>query len=53
MTSHPIDMSDTLDLLYMANNSKIMPFLHLPIQSGLMKFKKNEQENIQLMNILK
>ena len=33
MTSHPIDMKDSLINSH-ANNSKLMPFLHLPIQSG-------------------
>ncbi len=33
MTSHPIDMEDTL-INEHATNSKLMPFLHLPIQSG-------------------
>ena len=33
MTSHPIDMKDTLINTH-ATNPKLMPFLHLPIQSG-------------------
>lgn len=33
MTSHPNDMSDSLIDAH-ANNAKLMPFLHLPIQSG-------------------
>ncbi len=33
MTSHPIDMQDTLISCHSRNN-KLMPFLHLPIQSG-------------------
>ncbi len=33
MTSHPIDMKDSLINAH-ASNSKLMPFLHLPIQSG-------------------
>ncbi len=33
MTSHPIDMEDTL-INEHATNPKLMPFLHLPIQSG-------------------
>ena len=33
MTSHPIDMKDALINAH-AENSKLMPFLHLPIQSG-------------------
>ena len=33
MTSHPIDMKDSLINVH-KSNSKLMPFLHLPIQSG-------------------
>ncbi len=33
MTSHPIDMKDSLIKVH-ASNNKLMPFLHLPIQSG-------------------
>ncbi len=33
MTSHPIDMKESLIKTH-ASNSKLMPFLHLPIQSG-------------------
>jgi len=33
MTSHPIDMDDSLINIH-GTNSKLMPFLHLPIQSG-------------------
>ncbi len=33
MTSHPNDMSDTLINIH-ASNEKLMPFLHLPVQSG-------------------
>ncbi len=33
MTSHPIDMKDSLIKSH-GSNSKLMPFLHLPIQSG-------------------
>ena len=33
MTSHPIDMRDSLIKAH-ATNTKLMPFLHLPIQSG-------------------
>ena len=33
MTSHPSDMSDSLIDAH-ATNAKLMPFLHLPIQSG-------------------
>ena len=33
MTSHPIDMHDSLIEIH-GSNKKLMPFLHLPIQSG-------------------
>ncbi len=33
MTSHPTDMKDSLINVH-ASNNKLMPFLHLPIQSG-------------------
>ena len=33
MTSHPIDMNDNLIKMH-GSNIKLMPFLHLPIQSG-------------------
>jgi len=39
MTSHPIDMSDTLIKIH-GSESKLMPFLHLPIQSGSDKILK-------------
>ena len=39
MTSHPTDMNQTLIEAH-ANNSKLMPFLHLPIQSGSDKILK-------------
>ena len=39
MTSHPIDMNDSLINAH-ADNSKLMPFLHLPIQSGSNKILK-------------
>ena len=41
MTSHPIDMKDSLIKSH-ATNPKLMPFLHLPIQSGSDKILKNE-----------
>jgi len=40
MTSHPIDMSDNLINVH-GTNLKLMPFLHLPIQSGSDKILKN------------
>ena len=39
MTSHPNDMSDSLIEAH-ATNKKLMPFLHLPIQSGSDKILK-------------
>ena len=39
MTSHPIDMKDSLINSH-ASNQKLMPFLHLPIQSGSDKILK-------------
>ena len=39
MTSHPIDMKDSLINAH-ASNTKLMPFLHLPIQSGSDKILK-------------
>ena len=40
MTSHPIDMTDSLIEAH-KTNSKLMPFLHLPIQSGSDKILKD------------
>jgi len=40
MTSHPIDMSESLIKVHKTNN-KLMPFLHLPIQSGSDKILKD------------
>jgi tRNA-2-methylthio-N6-dimethylallyladenosine synthase len=42
MTSHPLDMSDDLILAH-KNERKIMPFIHLPVQSG-------SDRILQLMN---
>ena len=39
MTSHPLDMKDSLIKAH-ADNTKLMPFLHLPIQSGSNKVLK-------------
>ena len=39
MTSHPIDMTNSLIEVHKTNN-KLMPFLHLPIQSGSNKILK-------------
>ena len=40
MTSHPIDMTDSLIRVHKTNH-KLMPFLHLPIQSGSDKILKD------------
>jgi len=40
MTSHPIDMTDSLIKVH-KTNEKLMPFLHLPIQSGSDKILKD------------
>ena len=40
MTSHPIDMTDSLIKVH-KTNYKLMPFLHLPIQSGSDKILKD------------
>ena len=48
MTSHPNDMSDSLIKVH-GTNSKLMPFLHLPIQSGsdpILK-KMNRKHNVK------
>ena len=49
MTSHPKDMKDSLIECH-GNNEKLMPFLHLPIQSGsndvLKKMNRRHTRNI-------
>ena len=47
-TSHPIDMTDDLIQCY-AKSKKLVPFIHLPIQSGSDKILKsmNRKHNIQ------
>ena len=47
MTSHPIDMTDSLIEVH-KTNKKLMPFLHLPIQSGSDKVLKemNRKHNV-------
>jgi tRNA-2-methylthio-N6-dimethylallyladenosine synthase len=40
MTSHPIDMTESLIKVHKTNH-KLMPFLHLPIQSGSDKILKD------------
>lgn len=48
MTSHPKNMSDSLIECH-GNNEKLMPFLHLPIQSGSNKIlkKMNRQHTVE------
>lgn len=41
LTSHPIDMTDETLISAHASNKKLMPFLHLPIQSGSNKILKS------------
>ncbi len=54
-TSHPRDMTDDLIDCY-SNNKKLMPFVHLPIQSGSDKILKlmNRKHNVEYyLNIYK
>ncbi len=48
MTSHPNDMSESLIKVH-GNNKKLMPFIHLPIQSGSNEIlsKMNRKHNIE------
>ena len=48
MTSHPKDMNDSLIKCH-GKNEKLMPFLHLPIQSGSNKIleKMNRKHNVE------
>ena len=48
-TSHPNDFSDDLIEVH-KDNKKLMPLLHLPIQSGSNKILKEMNESIQLKN---
>ncbi len=52
MTSHPIDMKDSLINTH-ADNSKLMPFLHLPIQSGSDKILKKMNRKHTVNDYLK
>jgi len=58
MTSHPWDFSDAM-IHIMASYSNIMPFLHLPVQSGseailkIMGRRYTPQQYIELVNKLK
>ena len=40
LTSHPSDITDDLIIDEHGNNHKLMPYLHLPIQSGSNKILK-------------
>ncbi len=57
-TSHPVDMTEDLIDCY-STNKKLMPFIHLPIQSGsdkvlkLMNRKHKVEEYIDIHNKLK
>ena len=57
-TSHPKDMTDDLIECY-KNNKKLMPFVHLPIQSGsnkilkLMNRKHNVEDYLEIYNKIK
>ena len=57
-TSHPLDMSDDLINVY-GNSKKIMPLIHLPVQSGsdkilkLMNRKHNVSDYYQIIEKLK
>ncbi len=58
ITSHPSDINNEL-ILEHKNNKKLMPFLHLPVQSGSNKIlkkmnRKHSKENyIELINKIK
>ena len=52
MTSHPIDMKDSLINSH-ASNQKLMPFLHLPIQSGSDKILKKMNRKHTVSDYLK
>ena len=57
-TSHPIDMNDNLINIH-GNNTKLMPYLHLPVQSGsnnilkLMNRKHSREEYFEIINKLR
>ncbi len=53
-TSHPLDMSDNLILAF-ADNPKLMPFLHLPVQSGsdrMLKIMHRMHKRDDYLNII-
>tara|TARA_Y100001958_G_scaffold157210_1_gene151711 strand:+ start:1172 stop:2503 length:1332 start_codon:yes stop_codon:yes gene_type:complete len=52
-TSHPVDMTDDLIECY-STNKKLMPFIHLPIQSGsdkILKLMNRKHKVIDYINI--
>ncbi len=54
MTSHPLDMNDSLISAH-KNNPKLMPFLHLPIQSGsdnILKKMNRKHTVSQYLNVV-
>ena len=52
MTSHPLDMNDSLIRCH-KNNRKLMPFLHLPIQSGSNNILKKMNRKYQVEDYIK
>ncbi len=52
MTSHPIDMKDSLIIAH-SENPKLMPFLHLPIQSGSDKILRKMNRKHTVSDYLK
>ncbi len=52
MTSHPIDMDDSLINIH-GDNQKLMPFLHLPIQSGSNRILKKMNRKHTVSDYLK
>ena len=51
-TSHPKDMTDDLIEVY-KNSKKLMPLVHLPVQSGSNKILDLMNRKHTIMNILK
>ena len=52
-TSHPVDMTDDLIECY-STNKKLMPFIHLPIQSGsdkILKLMNRKHKVVDYINI--
>ena len=45
ITSHPLDMEKKGLIAIHKNESKLMPYLHLPVQSGSDKILKNMNRN--------